>query len=663
MIILRPVLAAWLLYQARQSLAAPVNEPHEKRLYVPSGWTKHERLDSSATVPVRIGIAHRDTSLTEGHDHLMDISSPNSPNFGKRWTTAEVHKFFQPHDDSISAVKQWLEESNVQNATLSRDRAWYSFSTTAQALEKLLNAEYFEYRHDEGQVSLACDQYHLPSQLKAHIDYVTPGVLLLPPTKQIAPRKTSKRDTEIQRRAEADPDDLSHCDKMVTPACVAALYQIPVPTLSPNPDNKLGIYQSLGESWNQENLDSWFTQFVPRIPNSTHPEAISIDGAPTAPRPDHTKSETFYDLDASYPIIYPQEVILWSENDLHYQLSNSHFTYAFNQFLDAVDGSYCTYSAYGETGDLPAVDPSYPDPTPDTGYNGTLQCGVYPVTNVVSFSYGGVEANLPIAWQKRQCNEFLKLSLQGVSLLFSSGDTGVGAYGTFSGSNETQPSCLGEEDNIFNPQWPTNCPYVTAVGGTMIPPGKSLNDTQPEVVASHFGFQAGGGFSNIYPMPDYQKEAVEAYLDKVSLPFSSYAGLAKDVPNPQKLNITEVRGDSSGVFNSIGRAYPDVSAIAYGYPVGVDGFVGLAAGTSLSAPMVAAMINRINEERLAVGKGPVGFLNPVLYANPDIFNDIVSGSIKGCNTTGFAAIEGWDAATGLGTINYPKLLKVFMDLP
>jgi tripeptidyl-peptidase-1 len=59
----------------------------------------------------------------------------------------------------------------------------------------------------------------------------------------------------------------------------------------------------------------------------------------------------------------------------------------------------------------------------------------------------------------------------------------------------------------------------------------------------------------------------------------------------------------------------------------------------------------------------VGFVNPVLYANPDILNDITKGSNPGCGTDGFSAVTGWDPATGLGTPNYPKMLKLFMSLP
>jgi hypothetical protein len=39
-----------------------------------------------------------------------------------------------------------------------------------------------------------------------------------------------------------------------------------------------------------------------------------------------------------------------------------------------------------------------------------------------------------------------------------------------------------------------------------------------------------------------------------------------------------------------------------------------------------------------VGKGPIGFANPTLYANPQMFNDITVGdqSLGGCGTNGFS---------------------------
>jgi hypothetical protein len=39
-------------------------------------------------------------------------------------------------------------------------------------------------------------------------------------------------------------------------------------------------------------------------------------------------------------------------------------------------------------------------------------------------------------------------------------------------------------------------------------------------------------------------------------------------------------------------------------------------------------------------KGPVGFISPVLYANPWALNDIKKGWNRGCRTSGFRAVTG-----------------------
>lgn len=124
---------------------------------------------------------------------------------------------------------------------------------------------------------------------------------------------------------------------------------------------------------------------------------------------------------------------------------------------------------------------------------------------------------------------------------------------------------------------------------------------------------------------------------------------------------------TGGSYNRDGRAYPDISAISEnGVTITTGGVVRLDnAGTSMAAPIVAALISRINEERLSAGKGLVGFVNPVFYAHPEMFNDITFSPLKvaPCNETGYLeAVKGWDPMTGLGTPNYPAMLEVFMNL-
>ncbi|KAI1527952.1 hypothetical protein PtrSN001A_009214, partial [Pyrenophora tritici-repentis] len=75
-------------------------------------------------------------------------------------------------------------------------------------------------------------------------------------------------------------------------------------------------------------------------------------------------------------------------------------------------------------GNQPYVDSAYPDPN-EGGYSGPLQCGGAPVSNVISVSYAQIEGALPVFYQERQCREWMKLALQGVSVIFASGDSGV----------------------------------------------------------------------------------------------------------------------------------------------------------------------------------------------------------------------------------------------
>jgi tripeptidyl-peptidase-1 len=339
------------------------------------------------------------------------------------------------------------------------------------------------------------------------------------------------------------------------------------------------------------------------------------------------------DFQISYPIIWPQGSILFQTDDANYE-AHYNFTGFLNNFLDAIDGSYCTFSADGITGN-DADDPSYPDPAAG-GYKGQLQCGVYKPTNVISISYGGDESETPVNYQKRQCSEYMKLGLQGISIIVASGDSGVAG----------PDGCLNN-GTIFNPGFPVNCPYVTAVGATTLPPGASAS-SDAEVAVTRF--PSGGGFSNIYPQPSYQSAAVQGYLKNTPPPYPSY----------QTTNSSNV-GANKGIFNSAGRGYPDVAAVGDNVIIYNAGLPTLIGGTSASAPVFASILVRINEELLAKGKPTVGFVNPTLYAHPEVFHDITTGSNPGCGTNGFSTAKGWDPVTGLGTPNYPALLDLFLN--
>lgn len=85
----------------------------------------------------------------------------------------------------------------------------------------------------------------------------------------------------------------------------------------------------------------------------------------------------------------------------------------------------------------------------------------------------------------------MKLGMQGVSIVVASGDSGVAGA---AGDNGNDDGCLGT-GQIFSPDFPATCPYITTVGATVLPPGADVN-TDAETAVTRFG--SGGGFSNIY---------------------------------------------------------------------------------------------------------------------------------------------------------------------
>jgi kumamolisin len=88
----------------------------------------------------------------------------------------------------------------------------------------------------------------------------------------------------------------------------------------------------------------------------------------------------------------------------------------------------------------------------------------------------------------------------------------------------------------------------------------------------------------------------------------------------------------------------------------VDGKEGAQAGTSAVAPLMAALVARLNQ---AKGKN-VGFLNPFLYSNvaKGVVHDVTSGTNAIKDTSkGYNAGPGWDACSGLGTPNGTAILN------
>lgn len=131
---------------------------------------------------------------------------------------------------------------------------------------------------------------------------------------------------------------------------------------------------------------------------------------------------------------------------------------------------------------------------------------------------------------------------------------------------------------------------ITSVGGT--------TGVNPETAAS----LSSGGFSNIFSRPSYQTSAVSSYL-------------------------TALGSTNSGLYNTTGRAFPDMAALATDYVIAWQGDFWLVDGTSCSTPLFASLVSLLNDELVAAGKSPLGFLNPLIYSSSGAFTDITSGTL------------------------------------
>ncbi|KAJ3487644.1 hypothetical protein NLI96_g3409 [Meripilus lineatus] len=601
---------------------------HEKRAMEPRGWVKSRRLEGDQILPMRFGLSQNNLHKIE--EMLLAVSHPDSAQYGKHYTPAEVVDTFAPSKETISTVVSWLTESGFSpdRLRLTASKGWIEVNATTAEVEDLLDTEYHVYTHPSGVEQLSCHSYSVPEHIRKHIDIIKPTVHFANhiPVDTIQKRSFQRigmpstgtgPKTNGVKVTQAPSGDLDDCDEMITPDCLRALYTINYTPVATD-KNSYGIVEFTPQAFLAADLDLFFKNFS-QSSVGVRPTLVSIDGgkslwllsartificvglgtAQTTDQGFDFNGESDLDLEYAMALTSPQPIVLLQTGDLVEGAS-------FDNWLDAVDGSFCTF----EGGDDPFFDGIYPDNQPG-GFQGQASCGIVAPPFVVSVSYGQDEAELTAAYAQRQCAEYAKLGLMGTTVLYSSGDNGVAGNGN---------DCIDANGRIsrrgtrFNPGFPVTCGFLTAVGATQINPGSTVND--PEGACEQVIF-SGGGFSNFFEMPSYQADSVNGFLTNHPPPFTS------------------------AQFNNSGnaRGFPDLSANGANYVVAIDGQFVLVFGTSASSPVVGSMITLINDARIAAGKGPVGFINPAIYTGEfaDAFHDITIGGNQGCGTPGFTS--------------------------
>jgi tripeptidyl-peptidase-1 len=247
--------------------------------------------------------------------------------------------------------------------------------------------------------------------------------------------------------------------------------------------------------------------------------------------------------------------------------------------------------------------------------------------HTLSISFGDSEQTFPKSYAELVCNKFQKLTSMGVSIVIGTTD--------YEAKTECQTNDVPGKIWLI-PAFPASCPFVTSVGGTHI-------DKRGEEIGGDY---SGGGFSDFFKMPDYQKRhgGVDAYLKSES--------------------AVSLRS----WYSPDGRAYPDVSAVGTEIMMATNHSMSSFCGVSAATPVFASAIALLNAKRLEANKNPLGFLNPWLYQEEkEIIRDITRGDAVGCryhrsnpflvNLKTWKSGPGWDAVTGLGVPRYDKMVQ------
>ena len=256
-------------------------------------------------------------------------------------------------------------------------------------------------------------------------------------------------------------------------------------------------------------------------------------------------------------------------------------------------------------------------PATEQGWVDVISTAVHDADNspaVLAISSGLVESE----WSRAAINAlsavFLEAAQLGVTVLAASGNGG---------------SPGGREDGRAHVFYPASDPLVTSCGGTDISDVSNSSFTETTWVDfAVLPFAAtGGGVSDIFDPPSWQ----------------AWAGVPPSVND-----------------GHTGRGVPDIAGYGGPYALTWNGVTILWEGGTFAVPALYAGLTALTNA--ALGE-PVGYLNPNLYMFEEgyVFNDINDGRNNSVDPNfsdapGYTSGPGWDACTGLGSIDGNALL-------
>ncbi|KAH8979044.1 subtilisin-like protein [Lactarius akahatsu] len=563
---------------------------------VPNNWESLGHPSNQTTIDLHLALkSHRENALGEA---LYQVSDPEHSRYvltphicarmyppvplsygryGAHLSKEQVAEVVAPHPDTLEIVSSWLGHYHIPSSSISMTLGgnWLRVvDVSVSQANRILGASYQLYQHVEtNDTVLRTVSYSLPEVLHGHIQTIVPTTHFGSPLTE-AMRPRMRLSTGVEARGKARSVLSSRDEDGITPSYLRWLYRTSGYAPKATDRNALGIAGYGGQFPSPEDLALFMNEFRTDGEDATF-TVTQVNGG--GYDPGDPGIEANLDIQYAEAMAYPTRHIYYSTGG----------TPDSNSLTDDPYLCWLRYMIAQDDVDIPQT---------------------------ISTSYSEHEYIMPREYAVSVCTLFGQLGLRGVSVLFSSGDWGVG-----------DGDCLFRDSS-----GKVSVQFIPVFPATSLVARRA---TTPEVAASI----SGGGFSIYFPRQPYQANAVSTFLQNF--------------------------GDRhSSLYNPEGRGFPDVSSQAINFFFVLGGQFEFVSGTSAATPTVAGIISLLNDYLISKGSTPLGFLNPWLYGAGLLgLNDITSGSNPGCNTDGFSAIAGWDPVTGLGTLDFVKLEEIIDD--
>lgn len=396
---------------------------------VPHGWKSSSIPHASSPIVLQIALAQQ--NIDELEWRLAAVSTPDSPSYGKYLDIQEINEIFAPSNATYAAVESWLQSHGVASYTKQSGSIW--FQTTVSTANAMLSTNFKSYSDPTGIEKLRTLQYSIPEELVGHVDLISPTTYFgtTKPMRALKPQKVASV-ARAKSLPYPFPQKPSGCNETVIhknvtyqifhPDCLRAKYGVDGYTPSAKSGSRIGFGSFLNETSSFSDLALFEKHYG--LPNQTI-SVFLINGA-TDVQPPSNKNDSEANLDVQTIVSFTHPLPI-------------------TEFVVAGIPPYIPDPA------LPVGDPVQNEPWLEY-YEFLMSKTNAELPQVITNSYGDEEQTVPQSYAIRVCNQIGLMGLRGISILASSGDTGVGM--SCVASNSTTPQ--------FNPMFPV-CFMLQAV--------------------------------------------------------------------------------------------------------------------------------------------------------------------------------------------------------